>query len=61
MCDGVKIWSPVIYFYILLKLGHKVYKWIHKETLALINTRRACEVFHDEVILFAWAVPQVTR
>ena len=32
-----------------------------KDTLSLINLGRTCDIFHDDVILFTWAAPQVNR
>ena len=38
MYDDVKLLPPVIYFYIILKLGHKVYNWIGTLLLTSIKT-----------------------
>ena len=61
MCDGFNVWLPVLHCCNILKLVNKVYNQISRETLALINIVRARECFHNEVILFTWAAPYVTR
>ena len=41
ICNDVNILSPVIYFCIVVKLGHKVYNQIRTETLTLIHISHA--------------------
>ena len=61
MYDDVKILSPGIYFSITLNLGKKLNNYMSTETLTLSYIVSAREVFHDKVIFFTWAAPQVTR
>ena len=52
MCDDVNIWSPVIYFYIILKLGHKLYNRDTHEDIDMNSYWLCMWIFHDEVIFF---------
>ena len=45
MYDDVRIWSPVIYFRITLKLENKLYNKMITEILALINLGHARDFF----------------
>ena len=54
MYDYVNTLSPVIYSYIILKLGNKVYNWMRTEILTLINDGRAHKVLNLGIILFTW-------
>ena len=60
MCDDVNILSPVIYIYIILNLGHKVYNWAKHEDLMLIHISRVCKTIHIEIIFFTYAALPVT-
>ena len=61
MCDDVNIWSPVIYFFIILKLGNKVNNCMRMETLTLIHLGHECEVLHEDIIFFTQDAPPVTE
>ena len=48
-----QLFTSILY---ILKLRKKVNNWIRTYTLTLIHIGCAREFFHDEVILFTWAV-----